>query len=505
MLIIPAIDLKDGACVRLRQGLMEDATVFSDDPVAMAAKWVDGGCRRLHLVDLNGAFEGKPVNGEVVTAIARRYPDLPIQIGGGIRSLETIEHYVRAGVSYVIIGTKAVKQPEFVGEACRAFPGKVIVGLDAKDGFVATDGWAEVSEVQVIDLARRFEADGVSAIVYTDISKDGMMQGCNVEATAALANATRIPVIASGGIHNLGDIQKLLDARTPGSSAPSPAGRSTKAPWTWPKPRRCATTSRPEANRMALAKRIIPCLDVDNGRVVKGVKFENIRDAGDPVEIARRYDEQGADEITFLDITASVDGRDTTLHTVERMASQVFIPLTVGGGVRSVQDIRNLLNAGADKVSINTAAVFNLEFVGEAADRFGSQCIVVAIDAKKVSAPGEAPRWEIFTHGGRKPTGLDAVLWAKKMEDLGAGEILLTSMDQDGVKSGYDLGVTRAISEAVNVPVIASGGVGNLEHLAAGILEGKADAVLAASIFHFGEYTVPEAKAYLASRGIVVR
>ncbi|MVW74497.1 imidazole glycerol phosphate synthase subunit HisF [Pseudomonas xionganensis] len=252
---------------------------------------------------------------------------------------------------------------------------------------------------------------------------------------------------------------------------------------------------------MALAKRIIPCLDVDNGRVVKGVQFENIRDAGDPVEIARRYDEQGADEITFLDITASSDGRDTTLHTVERMASQVFIPLTVGGGVRTVQDIRNLLNAGADKVSINTAAVFTPEFVGEAADRFGSQCIVVAIDAKRV-APG---RWEIFTHGGRKPTGLDAVQWARKMEGLGAGEILLTSMDQDGVKSGYDLGVTRAISEAVGIPVIASGGVGNLEHLAAGILEGKAAAVLAASIFHFGEYTVPEAKAYLASRGIVVR
>ena len=252
---------------------------------------------------------------------------------------------------------------------------------------------------------------------------------------------------------------------------------------------------------MALAKRIIPCLDVDNGRVVKGVKFENIRDAGDPVEIARRYDEQGADEITFLDITATHQGRDTTLHTVERMASQVFIPLTVGGGVRTVQDIRNLLNAGADKVSINSAAVFTPEFVGEAADRFGSQCIVVAIDAKQV-APG---RWEIFTHGGRKPTGLDAVEWAKKMEGLGAGEILLTSMDQDGVKRGYDLGVTRAVSEAVRIPVIASGGVGNLQHLADGILEGKADAVLAASIFHFGEYTVPEAKAYLAARGIVVR
>ncbi len=235
---------------------------------------------------------------------------------------------------------------------------------------------------------------------------------------------------------------------------------------------------------MALAKRIIPCLDVDNGRVVKGVKFENIRDAGDPVEIARRYDEQGADEITFLDITASVDGRDTTLHTVERMASQVFIPLTVGGGVRTVQDIRNLLNAGADKVSINTAAVFNPEFVGEAAQHFGSQCIVVAIDAKKVSGPGETPRWEIFTHGGRKPTGLDAVEWAKKMEGLGAGEILLTSMDQDGMKkNGFDLGVTRAISDALGIPVIASGGVGNLQHLADGILEGHASAVLAASIF----------------------
>ena len=216
MLIIPAIDLKDGACVRLRQGRMEDSTVFSDDPVSMAAKWVEGGCRRLHLVDLNGAFEGQPVNGEVVTAIAKRYPTLPIQIGGGIRTLETIEHYVRAGVSYVIIGTKAVKDPQFVTEACKAFPGKVIVGLDAKDGFVATDGWAEVSSVQATDLAKRFEADGVAAIVYTDIAKDGMMQGCNVEATAALAAASRIPVIASGGIHNLGDVEKLLLARSPG-------------------------------------------------------------------------------------------------------------------------------------------------------------------------------------------------------------------------------------------------------------------------------------------------
>jgi len=256
---------------------------------------------------------------------------------------------------------------------------------------------------------------------------------------------------------------------------------------------------------MGLAKRIIPCLDVENGRVVKGVQFLDIRDAGDPVEVAKQYDEQGADEITFLDITASHEGRDTTVHTVEKMASEVFIPLTVGGGIRKIEDIRNMLNAGADKVGINTAAVFNPDFVGEAAARFGSQCIVVAIDAKKVSLPGEAARWEIFTHGGRKPTGLDAVEWAKKMAAYGAGEILLTSMDQDGMKNGFDLGVTRAITDAISIPVIASGGVGNLQHLADGVTGGGADAVLAASIFHFGEYTVQEAKAFMAAQGIEMR
>ncbi len=256
---------------------------------------------------------------------------------------------------------------------------------------------------------------------------------------------------------------------------------------------------------MGLAKRIIPCLDVDKGRVVKGVQFVDIRDAGDPVEIARKYDEQGADEITFLDITASHEDRETTVHTVERMASEVFIPLTVGGGIRTVADIRRMLNAGADKVGINTAAVFNPDFVREAADRFGSQCIVVALDAKKVSGPNEADRWEIFTHGGRKPTGLDAVEWAVKMARYGAGEILLTSMDRDGTRNGFDLGVTRAISEAISIPVIASGGVGCLQHLVDGIVQGGADAVLAASIFHFGQHTIPEAKAFMANQGIEVR
>ncbi|MBX2879323.1 MAG: imidazole glycerol phosphate synthase subunit HisF [Granulosicoccus sp.] len=255
---------------------------------------------------------------------------------------------------------------------------------------------------------------------------------------------------------------------------------------------------------MGLAKRIIPCLDVDAGRVVKGVKFQDIRDAGNPVEVARRYNQEGADEITFLDITASVDNRGTMVQMVEQVAAEVFIPLTVGGGIREVADVRRMLNAGADKVSINTAAVHRPEVVSEAASKVGEQCIVVAIDAKQVEQ-GDHPRWEIFTHGGRKPTGIDAIEWAVKMQELGAGEILLTSMDRDGTRNGFDLGVTRAISDAVTIPVIASGGVGNLDHLCDGVIKGGADAVLAASIFHFAEYSVRQAKLRMQEQGIEVR
>ncbi|WP_322999137.1 imidazole glycerol phosphate synthase subunit HisF [Castellaniella sp.] len=264
-------------------------------------------------------------------------------------------------------------------------------------------------------------------------------------------------------------------------------------------------SSVPASGDSGLCCRIIPCLDVNAGRVVKGVNFVNLTDAGDPVEIARRYDEQGADELTFLDITATSDDRDLILPIIESVARQVFIPLTVGGGVRQVSDIQRLLDAGADKVSINSAAVARPELVAEAAAHHGSQCIVVALDARRVSATGEPPRWEIFTHGGRKGTGLDAVQWARRMADLGAGELLLTSMDRDGTKSGFDLELTRAVSDAVPVPVIASGGVGNLQHLADGVTQGHASAVLAASIFHFGQHTLAEAKDFLAAQGIRVR
>ena len=260
---------------------------------------------------------------------------------------------------------------------------------------------------------------------------------------------------------------------------------------------------------MVLAKRIIPCLDVDAGRVVKGIQFVGIKDAGDPVEVARRYDQQGADEITFLDITASSDNRDTLVNVVEQVASEVFIPLTVGGGIRELSDIHKMLNAGADKVSINTTAVKNPEFIRQASKHFGNQCIVVAIDAKQVAPEADAgannPRWEIFTHGGRNATGLDALEWSKKMTEYGAGELLVTSMDRDGTKNGYDIALMRRITDNVSIPVIASGGVGTLEHLVCGIIEGGADAVLAASIFHYGEYTVEQAKQFMAERGITVR
>ncbi|OAV00535.1 MULTISPECIES: imidazole glycerol phosphate synthase subunit HisF [Moraxella] len=254
-----------------------------------------------------------------------------------------------------------------------------------------------------------------------------------------------------------------------------------------------------------LAKRLIPCLDVENGRVVKGVNFVDIKDAGDPVEVSKRYNDQGADEITFLDITATSDGRDTTYDMVEKIARSIFIPLTVGGGVRKIEDIRNLLNAGADKVGINSAAITNPDLVNDAAARFGSQCIVVSIDAKRVTKADGSIGFEIFTHGGRKATGIDAIEWAVQMTERGAGELLVTSMDGDGTRQGYDLLLTRTISDLVNIPVIASGGVGNLQHLADGVLKGKADAVLAASIFHFGDYAIQEAKAYMAAQGIPIR
>ena len=388
-------------------------------------------------------------------------------------------------------------------------------------------GWLETSEVTAVDLARRFAGLGAACIIYTDIERDGTQQGVNIAATRALAEAVGIPVIASGGIGSLADIEALLPCEPAGvvavivgralyTGAVQLAGRDsahrrrmTRCPFNAETRRREDARTSPRLRVFALnslamlTRRIIPCLDVKDGRVVKGVNFVGLRDAGDPVEVAQRYDGEGADELTFLDITASHERRKIILDVVARTAETVFMPLTVGGGVREIDDIRALLNAGADKVSINTAAVQRPEFVREACERFGSQCIVVAVDAKQV--PDAAGRWEVYTHGGRTPTGLDAIEWAQRMERFGAGEILLTSMDRDGTKAGYDIPLTRAVADAVRVPVIASGGVGTLEHIREGLTDGGATAALAASIFHYREYTVAECKQYLADRGVPVR
>ena len=364
---------------------------------------------------------------------------------------------------------------------------------------MAVEGWAETSELSALEIARRFEDAGVAAIVYTDIARDGMLQGLNLDATIALARYDfRFRSSPPEGLPRSktsrrcwSRVQKLAGAIAGRAlyDGRLDAGEALKLD-----PCR-------EDSRVMFKVRVIPCLDVKDGRVVKGVNFVNLRDAGDPVEAAIAYDAAGADELCFLDITASHENRDTIYDVVKRTAEACFMPLTVGGGVRTVDDIRKLLTCGADKVSINTAAVDRRAFVKEAAEKFGDQCIVVAIDAKKVSKAGEKDRWEIFTHGGRNPTGIDAVGYAREVVALGAGEILLTSMDRDGTRKGYDIPLTRAIADAVTVPVIASGGVGTLEHMVEGIRDGHATAVLAASIFHFGEHSVREAKAYMAKAG----
>ena len=467
MILFPAIDLKDGVCVRLEQGDMGRATVFNRDPAAQAQSFVAEGFEYLHLVDLDAAFAGRPVNVMAVERIIESVP-LPVQLGGGLRDMAVIAAWLEKGVDRAIIGTAAVRDPALVKAAARAFPGRIAVGLDARDGKVAVQGWAESSELSALEIARRFEDAGVAAIIYTDISRDGLLKGLNLDATIALADAISIPVIASGGLASLDDIRQMLEPRA-AKLAGAIAGRALyDGRLNASEALRLIRAARRSEGAM-LKVRVIPCLDVKDGRVVKGINFVDLRDAGDPVEAAIAYDAAGADELCFLDITASHEDRGIILDVVRRTAEACFMPLTVGGGVRTVADIRALLQSGADKVSINTAAVNRREFVREAAEKFGDQCIVVAIDAKKVSPPGAPERWDIFTHGGRNPTGLDAVAYAREVVALGAGEILLTSMDRDGTRAGFDIALTRAVADAVTVPVIASGGVGTLDHLVDGV------------------------------------
>ena len=497
MIVIPAIDLQGGRCVRLVEGRADSATVFGDDPVAMARRWAERGARRLHVVDLDGAFDGAPRHAALIRAMVEAVPAVPVEVGGGLRDLTTLEAALGTGARWAVLGTAAALEPAVLEAACERWPGRILVGVDAVDGRVAVRGWTDVLPLTAHELVSRAAAAGAAGAIYTDVRRDGTGRGPNLEATAALA-AERVRAR-----HRVGGDRR---GRRPRPARGHPErGRGHRRPGPLHGRRRPRRGDRRGGGLTAmLARRVIPCLDVKDGRVVKGVRFLDLADAGDPVEAAIAYDRQGADELVFLDITASHEGRATMLDVVRRTAEAVYLPLTVGGGLGSLEDVRTLLRAGADKVSLNTAAVARPELIRDAAVRFGSQCIVVAIDAKRrATAPDTT--FEVYTHGGRRPTGRDAVAWAREAVDLGAGEILLTSMDRDGTRDGYDLELTRAIAEAVSVPVIASGGVGTLAHLHDGLVLGKADAVLAASIFHFGEHTVPEAKRYLRARGVPIR
>lgn len=532
--IIPAIDLRDGRCVRLVQGRLDEETVYSDDPAEVARGFAGAGAERIHVVDLDGAFEGLPRNLDAVRAVVDAV-DVPVQMGGGMRSLAAVERVLESGVRWAILGTVAIENPELVAEACRRWPGRIIVGIDARDGRAAVRGWTEGTGEDAVALALRMKDLGVEEIVFTDIAKDGMLQGPNVAALRDMAERTGLRVIASGGVTTAKDVARVsaiggvsgiiigkalyegtltvADARAAAAGAGAPGGR------------------------------LVVCLDVKDGRVVKGVRFADVQDVGDPAALAARYDEEGADELTVLNIGARPDNRDDFLHLIARIKAEIRMPLTAGGGVDSVEYAGRLLEAGADKVSVSSAAVRRPELLRELAEAFGRERVVLAVDCRRRAEPkgegspptgaggaaalgeggisepdrelafgagsvpgsdvsGVSAGWEVVVDGGRTPTGLDVLEWVQRAEASGAGEIVLNSIDGDGTGQGFDHALNRAVVERVSVPVTASGGVGALEHLRDGFVLGGVDGVLAASIFHFGGVTVGEAKRFLQAAGV---
>lgn len=490
MKILPAIDILDGKCVRLTKGEFESRKVYSSDPLAMAKKLERQGAQMLHIVDLDAAKTGKPINQALILKIAKTI-SIPIEVGGGIRDIETARTYLNAGVQKIIIGTRAINDPIFLSDLIQEFgSNKIAAAIEIKQGKIAINGWQRELSKDYLDFAKELKTLGVTEIIFTDVNRDGSLTKPNFEVIQTLTGLG-FNVTASGGISDLESIKKLENL---GASAAILGKALYENKIVLQDALKIVS---PISN---LTKRIIPCLDIKDGRVVKGVSFENLRDAGDPVALGKKYSDEGADELVFLDIAASKDNRQTLFDLVARVAKEVFIPFTVGGGIKTLEEIRKLLQLGADKISLNTAAVVNPNFITEAAAAFGQQCVVVAIDAKKKSG-----RYKVFLKGGTQSTGLDAVEWAKEAERRGAGEILLTSMDKDGTKSGYDLELLKQVSASVKIPVIASGGAGSLEDLKLAFTEGKADAALVASLFHYNQLSVKGAKNYLSTNNIPVR
>lgn len=499
-LLLPAIDLKGGRCVRLQQGDLTRPAVYSDDPVAMALRWQEEGARALHVVDLDGAASGEPRHLEVLRRLTRAL-SIPVQFGGGLRTSGAVAAALDAGAARVVVGTAAVLRPLWTADLLRRHPDRVVVAVDARQGRVATHGWQEDSGLGLEDAGRTLLGLGVKEVLYTDIPRDGMLTGADTDGARRLA-ALGLRVLASGGVSRLDEVRALAGLSRQGVAGAVVGKALYEGKLCLPEALRAAR----EAAGSGLTRRIVPCLDVRDGRVVKGVRFTALRDAGDPAELAAAYDRAGADELVFYDISASPSGRRAMPEVVARVAAEAFIPLTVGGGIADLEDIRRLLRAGADKVSINTQAVLHPDLIARGADRFGSQCITVGVDTRRVYDGARwTGRWEVVTHGGRRPAGRDLLDWVTEAERLGAGELVLNSMDADGTADGYDLELNRAVADRVAIPVVASGGAGRLEDFYRVLTEGGADAALAASLFHFGRLTIAEVKQYLAERGVPVR
>ncbi len=490
MLVLPAIDILGRSCVRLRKGNYQQVKKYFDDPVKVADVFVRQGATYLHIVDLDGAKLGKLVNKDIVIKIATTV-DIPIQVGGGIRSYDDAAYYLENGVNRIILGTSAILDPDLIRKLIQAYGDeRVVVSLDTYKGKVKIEGWQKDTELEISEVLDNLIELCISTIIVTDIGRDGMLSGPNVD----LMNRVRekgFKVIAAGGVSKMKNLDNLNEAGCYGAI-------SGKAIYE----RKIDLKQAIEkfSINSNLTKRIIPCMDVANGRVVKGISFKNLRNAGDPVELGKYYSEMGADEVVFLDITACVENRSTFCGLVSRIAENVNIPFTVGGGIRKVEDVRNLLNAGADKVAIGTIAVSTPDFIKEVAYEFGSQCIVISLDCKK-----EEDSWKLYIKGGRERTDLDAVSFAKKMEQFGAGELLINSLDRDGRKKGYDTELLKEINNIVNIPVIASSGAGCMKDFLEAFVQGKADAVLAASLFHFDDVSIVELKKYLKSNNLIIR
>ena len=492
------MDIRRGKVVRLTQGDFSRQITYSNDPIAILKQFIEVGALWIHVINLDGALTGnfqKNLSYPVILDLIKlsKQSGINIQIGGGIRNIETIEELINKGTDRIILGTIVFDDSKLLKVLSKQYRNKIAIALDSSNKTIRTKGWQHDTNLDIFEVFSKLENLGIQDFIVTDIMKDGTSSGLNTNLYLELKKRKmlRTRIIASGGISSINDVEMALEF--------SDGVIVGKALYNGNIPLGDLGRFLDNLHKSRLVKRIIPCLDVKNGRVVKGIKFKNLRDSGDPVDLARYYNENGADELVFLDISATLEGRKSMLNTIRSVAEEVFIPLTVGGGIRTIEDITVIIKAGAEKVSINSAAISDPNLITEGAKKFGTQCIVVAIDAKR---KGES--WEVYSHSGTKPTGLDVLEWVKTVVDKGAGELLVTSMDKDGTNSGYDLELIRAITEIVSVPVIASGGAGNKMHFVEAINNG-AEAVLAASLFHFNLLRIQDLKEFMNNYDILVR